>query len=192
MNGARFVHDRLELAGWQVLRTSACPVAANVPRPPTPAVLTSRSSRPPWRRSRLSRARARASSAVGSSASAVAGACSTAASCSSSSARRATSTSSIPGSRASRRAAAAPSPLDAPVISATVMEPRRRSRAWPRCYGGRRRAARRVMPAAPDTRRVDPLCAVTGSAPCRPARRARRAAASASPGVGRRASSRQS
>jgi len=58
MNGARFVHDRLELAGWQVLRTSACPVAANVPRPPTPAVLTSRSSRPPWRRSRLSRARA--------------------------------------------------------------------------------------------------------------------------------------
>jgi hypothetical protein len=35
-----------------VLRTSACPVAANVPRPPAPALLTSRSSRPPWRRSR--------------------------------------------------------------------------------------------------------------------------------------------
>ena len=53
-----------------VRRASSAPVSANEPRPPAPALLTSRSSRPPWCSSRYARACAGASSSSRSSGSA--------------------------------------------------------------------------------------------------------------------------
>ena len=98
------------------------PPSSNRPRHDAPALLTSRCSSPPCSRCTTSRTRCGASASVRSTAITVAPpswAASSFRCCS----RRATRISLASGSRAIRRAAASPMPLEAPVTRATKGEP---------------------------------------------------------------------